>query len=114
MKLLHRVSLLCQGRINLSLEMGLTTRSTFFHAPLFHRQFTMLSVLRPDATLVILTATRELFICDEALIGQLLLLERLLMNMCRVIGQMTRYGVIVVDTCQKDKILSLRKSSGRP
>jgi hypothetical protein len=60
------------------------------------------------------SATRELYIYYEALIGQLLLLERLLMNMCRIIGQKTRYGVIVIDTCLKDKILSLIKSSGRP
>jgi hypothetical protein len=59
----------------------------------------MLSVLRPDATLLIITATRDLYICDEALIGQLLLLEQLLMNIYQVIGQMTRYGVIVIDTC---------------
>ena len=39
LKLLHRVSLLCHGRRILSLEMGLTSCSTFFHTPLFQCQF---------------------------------------------------------------------------
>lgn len=74
----------------------------------------MLSVLGPDATSMILKGMGELFIYNEAVIDQFLLLERLLMDTYQAIGQMTSYGVIVVYTCHKDNVLSLRKSCGRP